>query len=218
MEDTKLIAKKRDLQGSSNARRLRRAGTLPGVIYGDGEAATAIELNMHDFEQLLHHHASETILVEIELEGEGVISALVKDVQHHPVSSDLVHVDLQKVIAGKLMQVDIAVELNGEAAGVKAGGTLDHVMHSITVECFPRHIVESVEIDVSEMEIGTALYVSDLDLGADFKVLADAEAIVASVAEPRVEEEEEAEEGVSADAADAEPEVINEKKADEGAE
>jgi large subunit ribosomal protein L25 len=218
MEDTKLIAKKRDLQGSSNSRRLRKTGNLPAVIYGEGKDATAIQLETHAFEQLLHHHASETILVEIELEGEGVISALVKDVQHHPVSSDLVHVDLQKVIAGKLMQVDIAVELNGEAAGVKAGGTLDHVMHSITVECFPRHIVESVEIDVSEMEIGTALYVSDLDLGADFKVLADAEAIVASVAEPRVEEEEEAEEGVSADAADAEPEVINEKKADEGAE
>jgi large subunit ribosomal protein L25 len=216
MKDTKLSAKKRDLQGSSNSRRLRKTGSLPGVIYGEGKEATAIQLDTHAFEQLLHHHASETVLVEIDLEGEGVISALVKDVQHHSVSSALIHVDLQKVIAGKLMQVDIAVELSGEAAGVKSGGVLDHVMHSITVECFPRHIVESVEIDVSEMEIGTALHVSDLDLGANFKIMADEDAIVAAVAEPRVEVEEEEEE-VSADAA-AEPEVINEKKADDAAE
>jgi large subunit ribosomal protein L25 len=216
MKDTKLIAKKRDLQGSSNSRRLRRTGNLPAVIYGEGKEATAIQLETHAFEQLLHHHASESILVEIDLEGEGVISALVKDVQHHPVSSDLVHIDLQKVIAGKLMQVEIAVELVGEAEGVKSGGVLDHVMHSITVECFPRHIVESVEIDVSEMEIGTALHIGDLELGSNFKILADEGAIVATVAEPRVEEEEDEE--VSADAASAEPEVINEKKADEDAE
>jgi large subunit ribosomal protein L25 len=66
MGETKLIAKKRDLQGSSNSRRLRRSGSLPGVIYGDGEEATAIQLDMHDFEQLLHHHASETMLVDVE--------------------------------------------------------------------------------------------------------------------------------------------------------
>ena len=75
MEDTKLIAKKRALQGSSNMRRLRRAGTLPGVIYGDGKEGAAIQLDMHDFAQLLHHHASETVLVEIEVEGEGVVTA-----------------------------------------------------------------------------------------------------------------------------------------------
>lgn len=215
MEDTKLIAKKRELQGSSNMRRIRRAGTLPGVIYGEGKEGLAIQLDTHEFEQMLHHHASETMLVKIDIEGEGVISALVKEVQHHPVSSDLMHVDLQKVIAGKPIQVEIMLELVGEAAGVKAGGTLDHVMHSISVECLPRNLVDSIELDVSDMEIGTVLHVSDLQLGADFKVLVDEEAIVASVAEPRAEEEEE--EGAE-EATGAEPEVISEKKADEDAE
>jgi len=214
MEKTKLIAKKRELQGSANMRRMRRAGTLPGVIYGEGKEGMAIQLDTHTFEQILHQHASETMLVEIDVEGEGVISALVKEVQHHPVSGDLIHVDLQKVIAGKPIQVEITLELVGEAAGVKAGGVLDHVMHSIAVECLPRNLVEAIEIDVSDMEIGTALHVSDLQLGADFKVLVDEEAIVASVAEPRVEVEEE--EDVAATG--AEPEVINEKKADEDAE
>jgi len=118
MEDTKLIAKKRALQGSSNSRRLRKTGALPGVIYGEGEDATIIQFDMHDFEQLLHHHTSETMLVEIDVEGEGNVSALVKEVQHHPVTGDLLHVDLQKVSADKPIQVEISLVPIGEAAGV----------------------------------------------------------------------------------------------------
>ena len=213
MEDSKLIAKKRDLQGSANSRRLRKAGSLPGVIYGDGKEATAILLDMHDFEQLLHHHTSETVLVDIAIEGEGEISALVKDVQHHPVTGDLVHVDLQKMDAKKVIQVEIQVELVGEANGVKAGGILDLVLHTISIECLPGDLSESIEIDVSEMEIGDALHLGDLELDAKFKVLGDKESIVVSVSEPHVETEED-EEG-AAEAGSAEPEVISEKKAEE---
>lgn len=214
MEDTKLIAKKRDLQGSSNARRLRRAGSLPGVIYGNGEAATAIELDMHDFKQLLNHHASETMLVEMTVEGEGDLTVLVKDVQHHPVTSDPMHVDMQKIEANKPIQVEIQLEPVGEAAGVKAGGTLDLVMHTVAIECLPGDLVESIEIDVSELEIGDSLYVSDIKLGEKLKLLGDEEAVVVTVYALRAEEEE-VEEGDDV-ATGAEPEVINEKKADEG--
>lgn len=214
MENTKLIAKKRDLQGSANARRMRKSGALPGIVYGDGEAAIPIQLETHVFEQILHHHASETMLVDIEIEGEGSASVLVKDVQHHPVTSELVHVDLQKVAADKPIQVEIALDFVGEATGVKAGGVLELIMHSIAVECLPGDLVESIEIDVSEMEIGNSLYASDLKLGAKLKLLADPEAIVVSVAEPRIEEEPEDEEAEGA-AEGAEPEVISEKKSDD---
>ncbi len=218
MEDTKLIAKKRELQGSANARRLRKSGSLPGVIYGDGEEATAVLLGMHDFEQLLHHHASETMLVEIAVEGEGDVTALLKEVQHHPVTGDLLHADFLKVAADKPIQVEIALEIIGEAAGVKAGGSLEIVMHTLGVECLPGDLVESIEVDVSEMEIGNILHVSDVKLGSNLKLLSDPEAIVVSVAEPRAEEEE-VEEELGEGAADAaEPEVISEKKADEEAE
>ena len=214
MEDTKLIAKKRALHGSSNSRRLRMAGSLPGVLYGDGEDAVAIQLGMHNFERLLHRHASETMLVDIEVEGEGHVSALLKEVQRHPVTSELMHVDLQKVAADKPIQVEITLEVVGEAAGVKAGGVLDLVMHSISVECLPGDLVDAIEIDVSEMEIGTVLHVSDVKLEAKLKLLSDPEAIVASVVEPRAEEEPE--EGELAEGAEgAEPEVISEKKADD---
>ncbi|VGO15319.1 50S ribosomal protein L25 [Pontiella desulfatans] len=210
MEDTKLIAKKRDLEGSSNVRRMRNAGSLPAVIYGDDKESVSVELNMHEFEQVLHHSASESIIIDVEVEGEGVTSVLIKDVQHHPVTSDLMHVDLFRVTAGQVLAVDIQLELVGEAAGVKAGGTLDHVMHSIEVECLPKDLVEKIEIDVSEMGIGDALHVSDLQLGAKFKALVDEDAIVAAVAAPRVEEEED-EDGSAA----SEPEVITEKKDEE---
>lgn len=210
MEDVKLIAKKRDLQGSSNARRLRKDGSLPGVIYGDGKGGVPVQLETHVFEQVLHHHASETILVDIELEGEGKLSVLVKDVQHHPVTSELVHVDLQKVDADKPIQVELSLDIAGEAAGVKAGGILEIVMHSIAVECLPGDLVESIEIDVSKMGIGDVLHVSDIKLGSKLELLSDPEAIVATVAEPRVEEEPEEGAGEG-----AEPEVISERKADE---
>jgi large subunit ribosomal protein L25 len=211
MEDTKLIAKKRDLDGSSNARRMRKTGALPGVIYGDEKEPTSIQLNAHDFEQLLHHHASESLIVDIELEGEGDVSVLVKEVQHHPVTSDLVHVDLLRVAANKPIQVEVPLELTGEAAGVKAGGTLDHTMHFIAVECLPADLVEAIEADVSALEIGQALHVSDLVIPGSLKLLVDGAGIVASVAGPRAEEEEEVEE----EAGSAEPEVISEKKEEE---
>jgi len=217
MENTKLIAKKRDLNGSANARRLRKSGSLPGVIYGEGEEATPVQIETHAFEQLLHHSASESMLVDIAVEGEADASVLVKDVQHHPVTGDLLHVDLLKVAADKPIQVEIALELVGEAEGVKAGGILEHTMHTIAVECLPGDLVESIEVDVSGLEIGDATYVSDIKLGSKFKLLADAEAIIAAVSAPRAEEEPEEEELAEGaeEAEGAEPEVISEKKADD---
>lgn len=208
MEDKKLIAKKRSLEGSSNARRLRATGNLPGVVYGADRSPVSIEVDLHDFEQILHHHTSESLLIDISLEGEGDLSVLVKDVQHHPASSELVHVDLMRVQANKPISVDIALELVGDAEGVKAGGILDHTMHSISVECLPGDLVESFEVDVSALEIGQQLQVSDLNLGSKYKIMVDEESILAGVSGPQAEEEEEVEEVEGA----TEPEVITEKK------
>ncbi len=215
MEDIKLIAKKRDLAGTSNVRRMRKDGLLPAVIYGSDKEPVSIQINAHDFEQILHHSASESIIVGVNLEGEGTISTLVKDVQHHPVTSDLMHVDLLRIAANKPIAVEIPIVLVGEAAGVKAGGLIDHVMHAIDVECLPGDMVESFEIDVSELEIGDSLNVADLKLSSKFKLLVDEESIVTSVAAPRVEEEVEEEELEEGAEAGAEPEVITEKKVED---
>ncbi len=204
MEDKKLIVKKRDLVGSSNARRLRGVGCLPGVIYGSGKAPVSVEMDLHDFELILHHHSSESLLIDITVEGEGDMSVLVKEVQHHPVTSDLVHVDLQRVDASKPIHVEVAIELVGDSAGVKVGGVLDLVMHTISVECLPADLVEAFEVDVSHLQIGDSLHVSDLNLGDKYKVLADPTALIVSVHGQRAEEEVEPAAG--------EPEVISAKK------
>lgn len=213
MEEKKLIAKKRDLKGSSNSRRLRKTGNLPAVIYGDGKEGVAVELNSHEFELLLHHHTSENVIVKLALEGGDDMSVLVKDVQHHPVTSELVHVDLQKISMDKAIHVEVALELVGDAVGVKLGGGLEQTMHSIMVECLPGDLVESIEVDVSALGIGDALHVSDIKANPKLKLLADEDAIVAAVHEARVEDE--VEEGA---AAGNEPEVISAKKAKEDAE
>lgn len=207
MEDKKLIAKKRDLEGSSNARRMRRAGNLPGIVYGGDKEPVSIEVDAHELGLILHHHTSESLIIKIELEGEGDMSVLVKDVQHHPVTSALVHVDLLRVSADQPIHVDIELQLVGESEGVKAGGTLDQIMHSIGVECLPGDLVEVIEIDVSDLGIGSNLHVSDLGIDAKFKLLVDEEAIVCAVAGPKAESEDE-------EAGAGEPEVITEKKAE----
>ena len=214
MEDTKLKAVKRDLHGSSNARRLRRSGNLPGVVYGEGKEAASVEIETHAFEQLLHHHASETMITSIDLDGKE-IQVLVKAVQRHPATGKVIHVDLMKIVAGQAIQVDILLSFVGEAAGVKEGGLLEQVMHSIPIECLPKDLVESIEVDVSGMGIGDTLCVSDLKLGSVLKPLLELESILTTVAEPRVEEEPEEEEALEEEGEGAEPEVISEKKAEE---
>ena len=210
MEAQQISVKKRSLEGSSTSRRMRHAGLLPGVIYGIDSNPLAVELETHALEQVLHHHASETILVDIDLEGEGSVSVLLKEVQHHPVSGALLHVDLQRVAANQTLQVEVSLELVGEPEGVKLGGLLDQVMHTILVECLPADLPETVNVDVSELEIGSALHVSDLKLGNKVAILSDADALVAGVSAPKVDLEDDEDEDV-----EAEPEVITEKPSEE---
>ena len=210
MEAQQISVKKRSIEGSSASRRMRHAGLLPGVIYGINSDPLAVELETHAVEQVLHNHASETILLDIDLEGEGGVSVLLKEVQHHPVSGTLLHVDLQRVAANQTLQVEVSLELVGEPEGVKLGGLLDQVMHTILVECLPADLPETVNMDVSELEIGSALHVSDLKLGNKVVVLSDMDAVVASVSAPKVEQEEDEDEDV-----EAEPEVITEKPSEE---
>lgn len=205
MEGTKLIAKKRDLQGSSNSRRLRKEGALPAIIYGEGEEATPIQIDTHIFTQLLHHHTSETMLIELELDGTS-ITTLIKEVQHHPVSYNVLHVDFLKISADKPIQVDIQVSAIGDAEGVQAGGVLDLVMHTIGIECLPAQLQETIEVDVTNVELGSSLTIGDLTLPKGWVALDPADAIVISVATPRAEVEEDDDEL-------AEPEVLTEKKA-----
>jgi large subunit ribosomal protein L25 len=214
--DEKLIVTSRELKGSSNARRLRAEGLIPGVIYKEGAEARPVSLPKHEFEQMLHHHAGEQMMVEIALDGKDE-SVLLKDVQHNPLTGDVQHVDLQEVALNKVLKVEVTIELVGEPEGVKTGGgMLDHSLHSVEVECLPADIMEQIEVDVSGLNVGDSLVVKDIQLDASkYTILTEEDANVASVLAPRLAEEDEAGEGEATEG--AEPEVINEKK-EEGAE
>jgi large subunit ribosomal protein L25 len=216
--DAKLIVTSRTEKGSANVRRMRRAGMVPGVIYGDGGEAREVSLPQHEFQQMLHHHAGEQMMVSIELDGKDE-SVLLKDVQHAPMSGDVLHVDFQEVSLTKKLKVQITLELVGEPEGVKTeGGILDHTLYSVEVECLPGDILEKIEVDVSSLKMGDVLTVKDIDLDASkYEIQDDEDLAIATILAPRVavDEEEEGEEG--AEDASAGPEVITEKK-EEGAE
>ena len=196
---SKLIVKKRNNQGTSSSRRMRSDGLLPGIIYGSDKESSIVEMNLNQVEKILKNHSSDSVLIEVDLEDEGSVRVLLKEVQYHPVTSSILHVDLQRVVAGKPIQVDVAIELNGEPEGVKSGGIIDHKIHSLSVECLPKDMIESIPVDITNLEIGDSLTVSDIIVTSKIKILSDENLQVISINAPKVidssdEETEEAEE------------------------
>jgi large subunit ribosomal protein L25 len=191
---------------------MRRAGRLPGIIYG-GAATHHVEIEQHAFEQMLHHHASENLILDVEIDGEPLGKALLKEVQHDPLSGHPLHVDLVEVSMTDTLRVSIPIDLVGHPVGVEFGGNLEHALRELEVECLPDDIVDSFQVDVSALRIGDTILVRELQLGDKYTILAPGDLAVAAVAEPRIEEEPVAAEGAAE--APAEPEVIGRKAAEE---
>ena len=219
-EEIILNVKQRDDAGSAAARRLRRRGLIPGVVYSGGQSAHPIQLERHAFERMLRHHASEQVVMELSMPGGEVNKVLLKEVQHHPLTGSIMHVDFQEIAMDKVLRVGIAVTLLGEPVGVtRDGGVLEQHLREVEVECLPGDILDSIEHDVAELAIGDSVAVSMLALDPDkYRVVTEGEISVANVVAPRVateeaEEGEEGEEGAAEEGA-AEPEVITEKKQD----
>ena len=211
---SKLIVKKRNNQGTSSSRRMRSDGLLPGIIYGSDKESDIVEMNLNQVEKILKNHSSDSVLIEVDLEDEGSVRVLLKEVQYHPVTSSILHVDLQRVVAGKPIQVDVAIELNGEPEGVKSGGIIDHKIHSLSVECLPKDMIESIPVDITNLEIGDSLNVSDIIVTSKIKILSDENLQIISINAPKVIDSSD-EETEEADEASTEPEVITEKNEEE---
>jgi len=214
MEALNLNVKHRNNNGSSSSRRSRSEGILPGILYGSENEPIAVEMDLHKVEKIVNQHSSDSVLLDIDLDGIGKVSVLMKEIQFHPVTSEILHVDLQRVLANKPIQVDVSVELKGEPEGVKAGGLLDQVLRSITVQSLPADLIESIDVDVSNLEIGDSLSVCDLNISSKLTVINDQNSLVVAVNAPKVEAaEDEVSEDVSEEA--NEPEVISEKEKEE---
>jgi large subunit ribosomal protein L25 len=205
-EKATLKAAPRSETGKGAMRRMRREGRIPAVVYGKGEETRPLSVDAHDFEMLMKHHALDTTLVELTIEGggrkSGKLRALVAEIQSHPFKPQVLHVDFQHIHAGDRVAVQVPIRLEGTAAGVRAGGVLQHVLHDVEVECDVDSIPESFEVDVSAMEIGDSVHVSELKVPEGAAIMVDKTRTVCTVAPPTVLEVE------AEEAAEVEPELV----------
>ena len=205
----------RTASGKKVAKRLRFRGQLPAVVYGEGAAPVACSVDYRTLTDLLRSHGRNAI---ISLNaGDVSQSTIIKDIQYHPVRGEMLHVDFHRVDLTRRIVVEVPIHATGSAVGVRIGeGILEQMLHDLEVECLPTDIPDHVEIDVSDLDIGDSLHVSDIVIdGEDFSIVTDADRTVFAVAAPTlvIEEEEvevEDEEGLVDEEGEEmqEPEVI----------
>lgn len=218
MKTVPLTAYSRARTRGPAAKRLRGEGRVPAVIYGRKVEPQNLEVKRKDIEDLTHHAASENLLLDLSIEGDGRSKrlVLVKDIQHHPMSRAPLHVDLQEVSETEKVTVMVPVETIGEAAGVKVGGgVLEHVLFKIKVRALPRDLPEVIHVDVSALNIGQTLHLGDIKAPENVEIIGDKGLSVISVAEPITEAQETAALEAGATGT-AEVEMTKEKK-EEGA-
>ncbi|MQA90035.1 MAG: 50S ribosomal protein L25 [Gemmatimonas sp.] len=194
-----LAARPREESGKSVARRLRREGRIPAVAYGHGEATRSLTVDAQELEKLLSNINAETTIIDLEVEGVRLpVSALIREIQHHPSRPIILHVDFFQIRAGKKLHVEVPIRLHGTPIGVReSGGVLQEVLREITVECLPKDIPQGVDIDVDDLELGGTVHVSDISIPSG-TILNDPELVICSVSVPMVAalpEEEEAQVG-----------------------
>lgn len=219
-EQAVLQVEPRSETGKGASRRIRAAGMIPANVYGHGEEPTAVQADALQFKALISRISTENTLVDLKIGKERAKAVLIREIQRHPYRSEILHVDFFEITAGEKIRVAVPVHLQGNAIGVKNGGILQVIRHELEVECLPRDIPASFEVDISEMTIGDSLHVRDIPTG-DVAVLEDESLTVCTVVAPKVvavEEEEEAMiEGLELEE-EVEPEVITARGDDEDTE
>lgn len=205
-----LDAQERGNYGTNVARRMRREGRVPAVVYGHKEATVSISIGHDDLYKAIRHGAR---LVDLKLGSKSAEKALIRDVQWDYLGQDILHVDFARVAADEKVTLEIRIEIRGTAPGVAQQGNMVQPLHSLEVECLVTNIPESIRVAVNELQLNQAIHVKELKLPEGVKVLNDPDAIVVQVVPQQVEAAAPAAAGES-----AEPEVIGRVKEEEGEE
>jgi large subunit ribosomal protein L25 len=212
MEEILLEAEPRQEIGKNKVNELRRRGFIPAVVYAEGKEALALKVSRHEFLRLIHKHHIENAVLKLKIKDDkkkNPRSCMIKELQHDPVKGDITHIDFNEISLTKVIKINVPVVTKGEPMGVKQeGGSLEHILWEIEIECLPTDIPKNFEVDVSNLKIGDSVHVKDISFPSNIKVLADPEAVVLSVAAPMKEEVVPAAEGEEK----PELEVIKEKK------
>lgn len=218
-EQATLQVETRSETGKGAARRIRAAGKIPGNVYGHGAEPTAVVADELQFKALISKISTENTLIDLKVDDGKPKSVLIREIQRHPYRSVILHVDFFEITAGEKIRVAVPVRLEGNPIGVRNGGILQVIRYELEIECLPREIPSSFEIDISEMDIGDSLHIRELDTG-DVTVLEDESLTICTVVAPKVvavEEVEGEEEDIDLDE-EMEPEVITARGDDEDSE
>jgi large subunit ribosomal protein L25 len=188
-ESTALTVVQREPSGSRATRRLRREGNVPGIVYGGGEDPVAFQVQARRLRQALAHAGAVLDLRIGEATGTPVV---VKELDRHPVSGYTMHIDLLRVRLDQAIETTVVLELTGaeNSPGVKDGGVLEHVTRELTIEALPNDIPDSLQHDVSQMQIGETLTLDALRPPASVKLLDDPETVIATLSPPRLQAED----------------------------
>jgi large subunit ribosomal protein L25 len=222
-ENTLLEAHPREAGNKNDARRVRRSGKIPGILYGASKQALSVSLDPRQISRILHSQSGYNTIFDLALSGGERTKAMIVDWQYEPIKGHLLHVDLKRIAMDQKLKVNVPIVLKGEAAGVKQqGGILEQVAREVEIECLPTDIPAFIEADVSELVFGKVVRIADLPHNEKLKFLTDPNQPVAHIITVK-EEVAPTPEAVAAEAAAAptEPEVIKKGKqetAEEGAE
>lgn len=212
MASARLSGSVRENRGKGVARSLRTSGRVPAVIYGHGREPQSLSIDTRELEKLLSHISAENTVIDLSVDGKSA-RTLIREIQRHPFKKQILHVDFQELVAGEKVIVRVPIVLMGVPAGVRMdGGVLDQTLRELEVEVDPANIPNHIEVDVTELTIGSSVHVSDITLPEGVEIVGDEDASVCVVSAPRAAVEETA---VEAEEVSAEPEVIRAKKPDE---
>ncbi|MBI2170053.1 MAG: 50S ribosomal protein L25 [Actinobacteria bacterium] len=189
MREVTLAAAPRPQSGTGPARRMRREGLVPAIIYGLETEPVSVSVSAQEFSHVMHRIGLNA-LINLDVAGGETQLTMAREIQRHPVRGDLVHVDFVRIRADQPVQAEVAVHLHGEPEGGKEGGVLEHALFTVTVSAKPREIPESFDLDVSELKVGEQKRVGDLRPPEGVEILNDPDAVIANVLVPRVIEEE----------------------------
>jgi large subunit ribosomal protein L25 len=186
---TKLEVVSRSPDGSRAARRMRRGGRVPGVIYGGGAESVSFDV---DERELRHALAASGAVIDVSIDGAKATPVVLKDAQRHPVRGDTMHVDLLRVRLDKPIQAVVPLELLGtdDAPGVRLGGILEQIIREVTIEALPNSIPESLEHDVSTLEIGDSVTLAAVAAPEGVAIVDDPEDTIVILSAPRLQTEE----------------------------
>ena len=212
-KEFKIQAKQRDGRGKNDARRARRDGMVPITVYGGGAETVAAVAPLRELAAILRSESGRNTIFTIDVEGVGVSEVMFHDRQIDPIRGRLIHADLTRLVKGQKIEVTVPLHLEGEPMGVKEKqGVLEQIVREIEIRCEPRLIPDSIDVDVSNLDVHDVLHVSDLVVPEGVEILEEPDAVIATIG--IVREEVEAAPAIEGEEP-AEPEVIGKGKKEE---